>query len=52
MTKTKKPKVRKNQSKYYEDFPIIKDTPQNVAQAILKQPPKKDWRFMKNRKIG
>ena len=52
MTQTKSPKVRKNQSKYHEEFEIIKDSPQNVAQAIMKRPPKKDWRFLKNRKIG
>ena len=52
MTKTKQPKIRKNQSKYYEEFETIKDTPDNVAKAILKQPSKKDWRFLKNRKIG
>ncbi|MCY4186433.1 MAG: hypothetical protein OXD45_14135 [Rhodobacteraceae bacterium] len=46
MTKTKSPKPRKNQSKYYKEFPVIKDSPENVAKAIMKQPPKKDWRFL------
>ena len=41
MTKTKSPKPRKNQSKYYEEFSIIKDSTDNVVEAVLKQPPKK-----------
>ncbi len=49
MTKTKHPKTRKNQSKYHEEFEIIRDTPENVAKAIMKRPPKKDWRFMKGK---
>ncbi len=52
MTKTKSPKPRKNQSKYYEEFSIIKDSTDNVVEAVLKQPPKKDWRFLKNMKKG
>ena len=51
MTKTKHPKTRKNQSKYHEEFEIIKDTPENVAKAIMKQPPKKDWRFMAKKSV-
>ncbi|MCY4184611.1 MAG: hypothetical protein OXD45_04760 [Rhodobacteraceae bacterium] len=51
-TKDQEPKVRKNRTKYYEEFETIKDTPQNVARAILTRPPKKDWRFLKNRKKG
>jgi len=49
---TQPTKLRKNQSKYYEEFETIKDSPDNVAKAIMTRPPKKDWRFLKNRKIG
>ena len=44
--KTKEPKVRKNRTKYYEEFETIKDSTDNVVEAVLKRPPKKDWRFM------
>ena len=47
---TKQAKVRKNQSKYHEEFEPIKDTPRNVAKIIMKQPPKKDWRFLEKKK--
>jgi len=46
-----KPKARKNRSKYYEEFETIKDSTDNVAKAIMKWPPKKDWRFMAKKKI-
>ncbi len=40
MAMPKQLKPRKNQSRYHEDFEIIKDIPENVAKAIMKQPPK------------
>jgi len=36
---SQKPKA--NQSKYYEEFEVIKDTPKNVANVIMRKPPKK-----------
>ena len=52
MTKRKEAKIRKNQSKYYEEFETIKDSTDNVVEAVLKRPPKKDWRFMAKEKNG
>ena len=50
MTKAKiRSKPRANQSKYYEEFETIKDTPQNVAKVIMRKPPKKNWRFMEQK---
>ena len=38
---------KSSRSKYYEEFKPIKDSPENVAKAIMQRPPKKDWNFMK-----
>ena len=35
--------------KRYEDIEPIPDTPENVARAIMKGPPKKEWDFLKKR---
>jgi len=43
-------KPRANQSECHEESPMIKDSPENAGEAITMQPPKKDWRFLENKK--
>lgn len=47
---TKKPRGRpEGQSKYYEHFDHIPDTPENVAKALFSTPPKEkdEWKYLK-----
>ena len=37
-------------SSKYDDLPEpIPDTPENIARACMQGPPKKEWRFLKER---
>lgn len=37
-------------SSKYSDLPEpIPDTPENIARACMQGPPKKEWRFLKNK---
>lgn len=40
----------KKQSKYYEEFEPIKDTPENVAKVLMSQEPKesKEWKYLES----
>lgn len=48
---TKRPRGRPaGQSKYYEHFDQIPDTPENVAKALFSASPKEEseWKYLKN----
>ena len=42
-------KKERNENRKLPD-PIPNATPEQVAQVILRNPPKKEWRFMKTKK--
>ena len=47
---TKKPKrVKRGRPITYVMPPPIPDTPENVAKAIMRGPPKKTWRYLGNK---
>ena len=49
--KRKKKKNTTEVSAYQMPEPIP-DTPENVARAIMQGPPKKEWRYLKNKEKG
>ena len=51
--KTQSPETRKpgaDRPEGREEFPIIKDSPENVGEAMTRQPPGKGRLFLENRK--
>ena len=49
------PKKEQKNDKEEEAYPMpppIPDTPENVARIAMQGPPKKEWRYLKNKKKG
>lgn len=47
MNKLKAAPKKERPAKYAKMPPLIPDTPENIAKAILSGPPKKEWKYLR-----